>query len=203
MPRRKARETFSRYDTAEGLNTEEDIARYLEAVLDEGGSDDPAFLAVALGNVARARNMSQLARDTGISREGLYKALSGDGNPSLATVMKIARALGLQLTFRPAGQARAPRTGRGGSRSAAVGRPLGPILCALVRKLAGACAADGSRAHACGLGFVAAPCQSGRASLACKAGRRFGSERVGISIRWTRRVGVAVASIALGCGRSR
>ncbi|MCC7328726.1 MAG: putative addiction module antidote protein [Gammaproteobacteria bacterium] len=122
MPRRKARETFSRYDTAEGLNTEEDIARYLEAVLDEGGSDDPAFLAVALGNVARARNMSQLARDTGISREGLYKALSGDGNPSLATVMKIARALGLQLTFRPAGQARAPRTGRGGSRSAAAMR---------------------------------------------------------------------------------
>ena len=102
MPRRKARETFSRYDTAEGLNTEEDIARYLEAVLDEGGSDDPAFLAVALGNVARARNMSQLARDTGISREGLYKALSGDGNPSFATVLKVARALGLKLAFQPA-----------------------------------------------------------------------------------------------------
>ncbi len=96
------RETFSRYDSADYLKTEEDIALYLEACMEEGG-DDPAFIAHALGVVARARNMSQLARDTGLTREGLYKALSGEGNPSFATVLKVARALGLKLTFQPAG----------------------------------------------------------------------------------------------------
>lgn len=94
-------ETFSRYDTADYLETEEDIAAYLEAVMEEGG-DDPAFISHALGVVARARNFSELARETGMSREGLYKALSADGNPSFATVMKVARALGLRLNFRPA-----------------------------------------------------------------------------------------------------
>jgi probable addiction module antidote protein len=93
------RETFSRYDTADYLKTDEDIARYIEAVMEEGG-DDPAYITHALGVVARARNMSQLARDTGLTREGLYKALSGEGNPSFATVMKVAHALGLKLTFR-------------------------------------------------------------------------------------------------------
>lgn len=95
------KETFSRYDTADYLKSEEDIAAYMEAVMEEGG-DDPAFIAHALGAVARARNMSQLARDTGLTREGLYKALSGEGNPSFATVMKVAQALGLRMTFRPA-----------------------------------------------------------------------------------------------------
>lgn len=92
--------TFSRYDTADYLKTEEDIAAYMEAVMEEGG-DDPAFIAHALGVVARARNMSQLARDTGLTREGLYKALSGEGNPSFATVIKVAHALGLKMVFRP------------------------------------------------------------------------------------------------------
>lgn len=95
------KETFSRYDTADYLKSDEDIARYMEAVMEEGG-DDPAYIAQALGAIARARNMSQLARDTGLTREGLYKALSGEGNPSFATVMKVAHALGLKLTFRPA-----------------------------------------------------------------------------------------------------
>jgi probable addiction module antidote protein len=89
-------EGFSRYDTADYLTNDEDIAAYLEAVMEDG---DPALVTHALGVVARARNMSQLARDAEMSREGLYKALSGDGNPSFATVMKIARALGLRLTF--------------------------------------------------------------------------------------------------------
>jgi probable addiction module antidote protein len=89
-------ETFSRYDTADYLKTEEDIAEYLQACLDEAG-DDPEFIAHTLGVVARARNMSQLAREAGMSREGLYKALSGKGNPSFATILKIARALGLRL----------------------------------------------------------------------------------------------------------
>lgn len=94
-------ETFSRYDTADYLKTEEDIAAYLEAVMEEGG-DDPVFVARALGVVARARNLSQLARDVGMSRQGLDKALSGEGNPSFATVAKVAKALGLRITFQPA-----------------------------------------------------------------------------------------------------
>lgn len=89
---------FSRYDTADYLKTEEDIAAYLDAVMNDG---DPSLIAAALGDVARARNFSQLARDAGISRQGLDKALSGDGNPSLATVMKVAQALGLRLSFKP------------------------------------------------------------------------------------------------------
>lgn len=88
---------FSHYDTADYLKTDEDIVAYLEACAEE---NDPTLVAHALGTIARARNMSQLARETGLTREGLYKALSGDGNPSLATVMKVAHALGLQLTFR-------------------------------------------------------------------------------------------------------
>jgi probable addiction module antidote protein len=90
---------FSRYDTADYLKTEDDIAAYFEAVMEDG---DPALITAALGDIARARNLSQLARDTGMSREGLYKALSGEGNPSFATVMKVARALGLRLSFKPA-----------------------------------------------------------------------------------------------------
>ncbi|MCF4166316.1 putative addiction module antidote protein [Zavarzinia compransoris] len=95
------KETYSRYDTADYLKTEEDIAAYLEAVMEEGG-DDPGYVASALGTVARARNMAQLARDTGLSREGLYKALSGEGNPSFATILKVAKALGLRIEFRAA-----------------------------------------------------------------------------------------------------
>jgi probable addiction module antidote protein len=112
-----AQETFSRYDTADYLKTEEDIAAYLEAVMDEGG-DDPAFVAHALGTVARARSMAQLARDTGLTREGLYKALSGEGNPSFATVMKVAHALGLRIRFE------ATRTG--GSAQPSVAEPHRP-----------------------------------------------------------------------------
>lgn len=91
-------EKFSRFDAADYLKTEEDIAAYLEACAEE---NDPALMASALGAIARARNMSQLARDTGMTREGLYKALSGEGNPSLDTIMKVAKALGLQMTFKP------------------------------------------------------------------------------------------------------
>ena len=85
------------WDSAEHLKTEEDIRLYLGACLEEAG-DDPAFIVHALGVVARARNMSKLARDAGLTREGLYKALSGDGNPTFATVAKVTKALGLKLT---------------------------------------------------------------------------------------------------------
>jgi probable addiction module antidote protein len=90
----------TRWDSAEHLKTDEDIQLYLEACLEEAG-DDPAFIVRALGVVARAKNMSQLARDTGLTREGIYKALSEEGNPSFATVAKIAKALGFILTVQP------------------------------------------------------------------------------------------------------
>lgn len=91
-----------RWDSAEHLKTEEDIALYFDACLEEAG-DDAAFIAKALGNVARARGMSQLARDTGLGRESLYKALSGEGNPSFDTILKVIKALGLKLHVEPAG----------------------------------------------------------------------------------------------------
>jgi probable addiction module antidote protein len=91
-------ETFSRYDAADYLRTEDDIAAYLEASAEDG---DPAALVAALGAVARARNMSKLSRDAGMTREGLYKALSGNGNPSFATVARIAKALGFRLALQP------------------------------------------------------------------------------------------------------
>jgi probable addiction module antidote protein len=89
---------FSPYDSADYLVSVKDAAAYLEAALEEGG-DDPAFVALALGTIARSGNVSELARRAGMSREGLYKALSGDGNPSFATIMKVAKALGLRLHF--------------------------------------------------------------------------------------------------------
>jgi len=86
-----------RWDSAEHLKTEEDIRLYLDACMEQAG-DDAAFIAHALGVVARARGMTQLARDTGIGRESLYKALSGEGNPSFGTVLKVMHALGLRMT---------------------------------------------------------------------------------------------------------
>jgi probable addiction module antidote protein len=82
------KEIFSRYDTADYLETEADIAAYLTACAEE---DDPSLLLAA-------RNMTQLAARTGMTRMGLYKALSGQGNPSFATVSKVAHALGLKIT---------------------------------------------------------------------------------------------------------
>lgn len=93
-------ETFSTYDSADYLRSDADAAEYLLACMEAGG-DDPAFLAHALGVVARARNMSQLARDVGISRAGLYQALDADGNPTLATVVGVLKALGLRLSVAP------------------------------------------------------------------------------------------------------
>lgn len=89
---------FSRYDTADYLKTEDDIAAYLDAVMEDG---DPSLIAEALGELARARNLSQLARDVGMSYQRLDKALSGDGDPSFAIVVKVTQALGLRLTFKP------------------------------------------------------------------------------------------------------
>jgi probable addiction module antidote protein len=95
MPNTKTRV----WDPAEHLVTEEHMAAYLEAALQEG---DSALIAAALGDIARAKGMSQIARDAGLGRESLYKALSADGNPEFATIMKVVSALGLQLHASPA-----------------------------------------------------------------------------------------------------
>jgi probable addiction module antidote protein len=84
------------YDVAEQLHTPDEMAAYLDAWLAEA-PDDAAGIARALGDIARAKGMSQVARDSGLSRESLYKALSETGNPSFATVLKVAKALGLRL----------------------------------------------------------------------------------------------------------
>jgi probable addiction module antidote protein len=89
------------WDSAEYLKTEADMAAYLEACFEEAG-DDPKFIAHALGVIAKARGMSQLARDTGLSRESLYRSLSAEGNPEFATIWKIIRALGIRLHASPA-----------------------------------------------------------------------------------------------------
>lgn len=86
----------SRYDVAEHLRTPEEMAAYLEACLEEA-NDDAALIAKALGDIARAKGMSQVARDAGLSRESLYKALSGERVPSFDTILKIVAALGLKL----------------------------------------------------------------------------------------------------------
>ena len=92
---------LKKWDSAEHLESEADMALYLEACLEEAG-DDAAFVAKALGTIARAKGMSQLARDTGMGRESLYKALSGEGNPSFATILKVTQALGIRLHAAPA-----------------------------------------------------------------------------------------------------
>jgi probable addiction module antidote protein len=83
-----------RWDATEYLKTEEDMAAYLESALEEG---DPALFMAALGDIARAKGMTKIARKTGLGRESLYKALSPDGNPEFATVLKVVRSLGLNL----------------------------------------------------------------------------------------------------------
>ena len=91
----------TRWESAQYLKTDEDIQLYLDACIEEAG-DDPAFIIHALGVIAKAKNMSQLARDTGLSREGLYKAFSPEGNPTFATILKVSKALGLKLSLETA-----------------------------------------------------------------------------------------------------
>lgn len=82
------------WDAANHLETDEDMAAYLEAALEDG---DPALIFAVLGDIARAKGMTRIARSAGLGRESLYKALSPDGNPRFATVLKVQRTLGLQL----------------------------------------------------------------------------------------------------------
>ncbi len=96
-----AKTATTRFDVAEHLRTPEEMAAYLEASMEESGGD-AAFIANALGNIARAKGMSQVASDAGLSRESLYKALSGERNPSFDTILKVIGALGLRLHAEPA-----------------------------------------------------------------------------------------------------
>ena len=86
----------TRYDVAEHLRSPDEMAAYLEACLEESGGD-AAFIAKALGDIARAKGMTQVARDAGLSRESLYKALSGERSPDFDTILKVIGALGLRL----------------------------------------------------------------------------------------------------------
>src|SRR5690606_11082986 len=99
MPRAESKATTTRttpYDVAEHHRTPEEMAAYLDAWLEEA-PDDAAGITKALGDIARAKGMSQVAKDAGLCRESLYRALSADGNPSFAPVLKVARALGVKL----------------------------------------------------------------------------------------------------------
>jgi probable addiction module antidote protein len=100
-------ELFSRFDAADYLTSVDEVVAYLEAVVEEA-DDDSVLIAQALGVVARSRNVSELARRTGMSREGLYKAISADGNPSFATVLRLSKALGLRVHFEPVACAGSP-----------------------------------------------------------------------------------------------
>jgi len=91
----------TRYDVAEHLRTPEEMAAYLEACIEEANGD-ATFVAKALGDIARAKGMAQVARDAGLSRESLYKALSGDRSPGFDTILKVVDALGLKLHARAA-----------------------------------------------------------------------------------------------------
>lgn len=92
--------TTRSWDVAEHLETEADMAAYLDAALEDG---DAAFVVAALGDIARAKGMSQIARDAGLGRESLYKALSTTGNPQFGTILKVVRALGLQFHVQATG----------------------------------------------------------------------------------------------------
>jgi len=96
------KQAFTAFDAADYLKNEKDIAAYLAAASED---EDPQVLVVAMGNVIRARNVSKIARDTGLTREGVYKAFSADGNPSFATVIKVAKALDLEFSLRSRGKA--------------------------------------------------------------------------------------------------
>jgi len=91
-----AKTKTSKYDVAEHLRTPEEMAAYLEVCLEEANGD-AAFIAKALGDIARAKGMTQVARDAGLSRESLYKALSGERTPGFDTILKVVGALGLKL----------------------------------------------------------------------------------------------------------
>ncbi len=132
-------ETFSPFDAAKYLTSDEAIAEYLR---DCAESNDTAVMVLALGTVARARSMSALARDTGMTREGLYKSLSPTGNPSFATINKVAGALGFHLAFEPNGKVDRPAKSRP---KVASKKPVGAVVAAKPTKRGPPSASSGKR----------------------------------------------------------
>lgn len=104
-------EKFTRWDAVDYLKTGEDMALYLDACLDEDPGDG-SLVRAALNDIARARGMTQLARDTGLTREGLYKALSASGNPEFSTMLKVIKALRIRLHAAPAASTKPRRSSR-------------------------------------------------------------------------------------------
>lgn len=96
MPKTRTRA----WDAAQHLSSSEDMAAYLQAALEDG---DPTLVAAALGDIARAKGMTKIAREAGVGRESLYKALSPEGNPEFTTVLRVIQALGLRLHAVPSG----------------------------------------------------------------------------------------------------
>lgn len=96
-----ASQSYKRFDAADYLETLDDVAAFLEVAL-EDSVDDPSAVPQALGIIARSQNMSELARRVGMSRDGLYKALSAGGNPTWSTILKVTNALGLRFELHPA-----------------------------------------------------------------------------------------------------
>jgi len=94
----KEKITFSKYDTAEYINSKEDVIAFLEAAIEE---NDPDFLLSAFGDIARSRGMSKIAKELNLDRKGLYKALAPDGNPSFKTVFKLLDLLGMRVRLEP------------------------------------------------------------------------------------------------------
>lgn len=92
----------TKWDTAEFLDSPEMIASYIEAIMEEA---DPALITLALGNIARSKGMTEIAKKTGVTREGLYKALSADGDPKLTTFLGVIKSLGLRLSVKPVDEA--------------------------------------------------------------------------------------------------
>jgi probable addiction module antidote protein len=99
----------TRWDASEFLDNDEAVAAYLNAAFEDG---DPNFIAASIGHVAKAKGMSQIARETGLSRESLYRALGDDGNPELSTMTKVMRALGMRIQIAPASRHRQSRRKR-------------------------------------------------------------------------------------------
>jgi probable addiction module antidote protein len=106
----------TRYDVAEHLRTPEEMAAYLEACLEEANGD-ASFIAKALGDIARAKGMAQVAKEAGLSRESLYKALSGERSPDSDTILKVVGALGLKLHAGAAGSRLRASSSRASSRT--------------------------------------------------------------------------------------
>lgn len=123
------KEGYIRYDSANYLSCEEEIAAYVTSCAEQ---NDPALMAHALGVVARARNMSELARNVGLTRAGLYRALSTGGNPSFATITNVANELGFQIAFEPINRCEEPA--QRNRPSAAARKPARAVLAAKPKK---------------------------------------------------------------------